>query len=137
MGPPAPSGGSALEGMRMRRTFVIAPVAALLVIAGLYWLMLHGYLELTAYLLVAGRGVLAGWSAAELLGAGCAPLDCPAEVIITAGELRSHPGLLVHRGRLGSGEIRCVGEVVCTPALRTAYDLARWRDLTDAVFEES
>ena len=36
----------------MRRTFVVAPVATVLVIAGLYWLMLHGYLELTAWLLV-------------------------------------------------------------------------------------
>ncbi len=86
-----------------------------------------------AYLLVAGRGALAGWSAAELLGAGCAPSDWPAEVLITNGELRSHPGLLVHRGTLGPGDTRNTGGVVCTSALRTAYDLARWRDLVDAV----
>ena len=36
----------------MRRTFVAAPVVTVLVIAGLYWLMLHGFLELTAWLLV-------------------------------------------------------------------------------------
>ncbi|MET1058772.1 MAG: LCP family protein [Nocardioides sp.] len=36
----------------MRRTFVVAPVATLLAMAGLYWLMLHGFLELTAWLLV-------------------------------------------------------------------------------------
>ena len=36
----------------MRRTFVVAPVVTVLVIVGLYWLMLHGYLELTAWLLV-------------------------------------------------------------------------------------
>ena len=37
----------------MRRTFVVAPVATVLVVAGLYWLMLHGFLELTAWLLLA------------------------------------------------------------------------------------
>jgi LCP family protein required for cell wall assembly len=36
----------------MRRTFVVAPVATVLAMAGLYWLMLHGFLELTAWLLV-------------------------------------------------------------------------------------
>ena len=36
----------------MRRTFVVAPVATVLAVAGLYALMLHGYLELTAWLLV-------------------------------------------------------------------------------------
>ncbi len=86
-----------------------------------------------AYLLVAGRGALAGWSAAELLGAGCSPRDAPAEVIINSGELRSHPGLLVHRGALGPGDTRTFGDAVYTSALRTAYDLARWRDLVDAV----
>jgi LCP family protein required for cell wall assembly len=48
----------------MRRTFVIAPLIVVLVIAGMYWLMLHGYLELTAYLLViavVGMVVAAGW----------------------------------------------------------------------------
>jgi hypothetical protein len=35
-----------------------------------------------AHLLLAGRGVLGGWSAAELLGASCAAPDAPAEVIV-------------------------------------------------------
>jgi very-short-patch-repair endonuclease len=115
-----------LRGTRFRRVFpdVYLPISVDLDLAAR---------SRAAYLLVTGRGALAGWSAAELLGAGCAPLNCPAEVIITAGELRSHAGLLVHRGRLGSGETRCVDDVVCTSALRTAYDLARWRDLSDAV----
>jgi hypothetical protein len=36
-----------------------------------------------AHVLVNGRGVLGGWSAAELLGASCGPADDPAEVITT------------------------------------------------------
>src|SRR6187431_2795233 len=40
------------RGRPMRRTFVVAPVATVLAVAGLYALMLHGYLELTAWLLV-------------------------------------------------------------------------------------
>jgi hypothetical protein len=36
----------------------------------------------SAALLVEGRGVLAGYSAAELLGASCGPVDAPAEVLL-------------------------------------------------------
>jgi hypothetical protein len=35
-----------------------------------------------AAVLVDGRGVLAGYSAAELLGASCGPADAPAEVLL-------------------------------------------------------
>jgi len=50
-----------------------------------------------AYLLVRGRGgVLAGYSAALLLGAGCAPSDAPAEVLVPS-DARGHPGLRVRR----------------------------------------
>src|SRR5688500_14399514 len=35
-----------------------------------------------AAVLVEGRGVLAGYSAAELLGASCSPADAPAEVLL-------------------------------------------------------
>ena len=48
----------------MRRTTVLGLLAVPLCIAGFYWLMLHGYLELTAYLLgltVLGLLVAAGW----------------------------------------------------------------------------
>ncbi len=49
-----------MRGRRMRRTYVVAPVVTVLAVGGLYWLMLHGYLELTAYLLViAVLGMLA------------------------------------------------------------------------------
>ena len=44
-----------------------------------------------AYLVCRGRGVLAGYSAAELLGAGCSPLLGRPEVIVFAGS--RPPGL--------------------------------------------
>jgi hypothetical protein len=53
-----------------------------------------------AHLLVAGRGVLAGYSAAEILGASCGPDDAPAEVALPAGSPLRQPGLRVHRGLL-------------------------------------
>jgi hypothetical protein len=73
---------------------------------------------------VAGRGVLAGYSAAELLDASCGPADAPAEVTVPDGGQREHPGLLVHRDALASDEVEHRGPAVTTP-LRTAYDLAR------------
>ena len=86
-----------------------------------------------AALLVAGRGVVSGYSAAELLGASCAPLGAPAEVTLLHGRQRAHPGLLVHRDRLAPGELRQVGAVQVTGPVRTAYDLARRGDLVEAV----
>ncbi|WP_445188150.1 hypothetical protein ACTXG6_13595 [Pseudonocardia sp. Cha107L01] len=51
-----------------------------------------------AYLLVRGQhGVVAGYSAALLLGADCAPSAAPAEVLV-ARNTRSHPGLTVYYG---------------------------------------
>lgn len=78
-----------------------------------------------AALYVAGRGVLSGYSAAEMLGASCGPRDSPAEVTIPEGVQRSHSGLLVHRGSLAPDEIRRDDAAPATTPLRTAYDLAR------------
>jgi hypothetical protein len=90
--------------------------------------------SLAAYRLVEGRGVLSGYSAAVLLGAGCAPrLDAPAEVTIPGGDLRPQPGLVVHRDRLLVGEVTQVRGIACTTPLRTAFDLARGADLQEAV----
>lgn len=86
-----------------------------------------------AALLVGSRGVLSGYSAAELLGAPCAPWDAPAEVTLHAGRLHAHPGLLVRRDRLATDEQCRVRQVPVTSPARTAYDLARRLDLTDAV----
>jgi very-short-patch-repair endonuclease len=89
---------------------------------------------LAAYRLVEGRGVLAGYSAALLLGADCAPhRDVPAEVIVPGGGRRAHPGLLVRRDRIADGETWWVGDVRCTSPLRTAYDLGRRGPLVDRV----
>jgi hypothetical protein len=44
---------------------------------------------------VAVGGVLAGWSAAELLGASCGPADAEVEIIRPGGARRSRPGLVV------------------------------------------
>ena len=81
-----------------------------------------------AGLLVAGRGAVAGYSAAELLGVSCAPPGAPAEVLLTTPRARSYrcPGLLVHRDRVGPGEVCGVDGVAVTTPERTAYDLARW-----------
>lgn len=86
-----------------------------------------------AYLLVAGHGGLAGHSAAELLGASCAPREAPAEVYVTGGGLRSGPDLLVHRDAMADGETRAYRGVTLTTARRTAFDLARRLDLVEAV----
>ncbi|MGQ0576128.1 MAG: DUF559 domain-containing protein [Pseudonocardia sp.] len=88
-----------------------------------------------AHALVGATGVLAGYAAAELLGASCAPGDAPAEVLLhPPRQRRSHPGLRVRRDVLGPGECTTVAGVVVTTPLRTAYDLGRWAAcVTEAV----
>lgn len=54
--------------------------------------------SLAAYRYVEGKGVLSGYSAAEMLGASCGPLDAPAEVTVPHRGQRSPDGLIV-RGR--------------------------------------
>ncbi len=86
-----------------------------------------------AYLLVEHRGgVLAGYSAALLLGADCAPPRAPAEVIVP-GSQRRHPNLFAHRGDVPEADRRQVGGCVVTTPERTAWDLGRRPDLTEAV----
>ncbi|MGI9002694.1 MAG: endonuclease domain-containing protein [Pseudonocardia sp.] len=87
-----------------------------------------------AYLHSGGRGVLSGYSAAELLGASCGSSEAPAELTVPGGGVRPRAGLLVHRDRLDSDEVQVSAGVPVTTALRTAYDLGRWcGDLTEAV----
>jgi hypothetical protein len=85
-----------------------------------------------AYLLVAGRGALAGYSAAELLGARIAPRDADAEVVACA-DVRECQGLRVHRDQPADDEVEMVAGLVVTSAIRTAYDLARWLTLVEGV----
>ena len=85
-----------------------------------------------AYRHAEGRGVLSGYSAAELLGASCAPRqDTPAEITVPGGGRRRHAGLIVHRDRLAPGEIQRCWDVRVTTPLRTAWDLARRGDLVE------
>ncbi|OLS96292.1 hypothetical protein BJF90_10995 [Pseudonocardia sp. CNS-004] len=86
-----------------------------------------------AYLLLDGRGVLGGFSAAELLGASCGPLDAPAEVVVASGGMTSRPGLLVRRDELAPVEVTAVAGCAVTGPLRTAYDLGRRLPLVEAV----
>lgn len=87
-----------------------------------------------AGLFVAGRGVLGGFSAAELLGASCAPTHAPAEVVMFDG-YRQRPltGLLVRRDHLTAAEITEAAGSAVTGPRRTAYDLGRGPSLTEAV----
>ncbi|HEX4251824.1 MAG TPA: hypothetical protein VH008_28450, partial [Pseudonocardia sp.] len=86
-----------------------------------------------AYLLVRDRaGALAGYSAAALLGADCAPSGAPAEVALP-GSARPHPGLRTYRVTLAEADLTVVDGCRLTTPARTAWDLARRLPLGDAV----
>lgn len=116
-----------LRGPRYRRLFSDVYVAAATELTTLVW-------SLAAYVLVEHRGgALGGWSAAELLGAGCSPRSFPAEVIAPAGGLRTRSGLLVRREQLDPVDVVVARGCRTTTPLRTAWDLARRLDLVEAV----
>jgi very-short-patch-repair endonuclease len=81
-----------------------------------------------AAVLVDGRGVLAGYSAAEVLGASCGTRDAPAEVLLLRprGQGYRCRGLRVHRDLVEPCETTVVGGTAVTTPARTAFDLARW-----------
>lgn len=83
--------------------------------------------------LIRGRGVVAGWSAAELWDASCGPPGAPAEVIVPAGGVRSRSGLLVRHDRLRTDEVTAVRGLPVTTCWRTALDLGCRPPLVDAV----
>ncbi|MBP2371176.1 DUF559 domain-containing protein [Pseudonocardia parietis] len=91
--------------------------------------------SLAAYLWAGPGAVLCGYSAAELLGASCASIGAPAEVVVTAGRAgaRSRQGVIVRRDVLHPGEITEVDGVRVTSRMRTAFDLARWRSPTEGI----
>jgi hypothetical protein len=93
----------------------------------------HRLLSLAAFELVAGAGgVLAGLSAATVLGADVAARSAPAEVLV-AGHIRPQPRLKVRRGvAIGADRWTVRGTAVTSP-LRTAWDLGRGPDLVEAV----
>jgi hypothetical protein len=86
-----------------------------------------------AYRYVEGRGALAGYSAAELLGASCGPPEGPAEVVVWQGRQKAHPGLRVHHRFVGPDELVEVDGLLITSPLRTAFDLARRGSLVERV----
>lgn len=86
-----------------------------------------------AFLLVSDRGgVLAGYSAAALLGRDCAPRDAPAEVLVPRF-LRAYPGLSVGYQRPDAMEVMTVDGCRVTSPRRTGWDLARRLPLVEAV----
>jgi very-short-patch-repair endonuclease len=114
-----------LQGQRFRRLFpdvyVRADVEVDLAVRSLAAAVLGG-----------DRGVLGGYSAAELLGASCGPLDAPAELIVH-GRRRAPPGLLVRVEDVSAVERWCVRATAVTSPVRTALDLACRGSLVEAV----
>ncbi len=88
--------------------------------------------SLAAAVLLGGRGVLGGYSAAELLGASCGPLHAPAEVIVS-GRRRSRRGLVVCEEDVPPAERWQVDGTIVTSPVRTALDLACRGPLVEAV----
>lgn len=88
--------------------------------------------SVAAWISADGRGVLGGWSAAELLGASCGPQDAPAELIVPTRR-RAQPGLSVRRARLRPEEIVERDGVLVTDHRSTAFDLGRRPPLVEAV----
>ncbi|MDN5915264.1 MAG: DUF559 domain-containing protein [Pseudonocardia sp.] len=89
-------------------------------------------LSRAAYRWADGRGVLGGYSAAELWGADCAPWRAPVEIVVP-GSPRAPRGVLLHRTALHPGEIHRIGDVRLTSPLRTAFDLGCGSELVEAV----
>ena len=86
-----------------------------------------------AYLLVRDRGgALAGYSAAALLDADCAPRGAPAEVVLP-GAARRPPGLRTYRTRVAERDLTDAAGCRVTTPTRTAWDLARRLPLVEAV----
>lgn len=89
--------------------------------------------SVAAFRYVEGHGILVRYSAAELWNASCGAKDAPAEVTLPGSERRSRPDLIVHRLRPEPDELTSRRGCLVTTAERTAYDLARQDDLTEAV----
>ncbi|MCV7252562.1 hypothetical protein H7J86_10350 [Mycobacterium hackensackense] len=76
-----------------------------------------------AWLWSGRRATLAGYSAAAMLGSRWLPADAPAEL----ARLRqpSPPGIVVHSGEIADDELTTIGDIRCTTAARTCYDMGR------------
>lgn len=88
--------------------------------------------SLAAYRLVADRdGVLAGYSAALLLGVDCAPWNAPAEVLVPRF-MRPVTGLRIGYQRTPEDDLTEVHGCRVTTPERTAWDLSRRLSLVEA-----
>lgn len=84
-----------------------------------------------AWLWSGRRGVVAGLSAAAMLGTKWVGAEEPAELMHT--NRRPPPGIVVHSDTLLPEEIRRVGGLPVTTAARTAFDIGRRLPLTEGV----
>jgi very-short-patch-repair endonuclease len=79
-------------------------------------------------------GVISHASAAYLYGADVLALDAPVDVSVPPQRVVTpHPRLRVRRTRLDAGDTRTLERIPVTTPTRTAFDLARNPDLTEAV----
>jgi hypothetical protein len=69
------------------------------------------------------RATLVGHSAAAALRSRWLPDHAPAELSRT--RTPAPPGIVVHRGAIAPDELTEIGEMRCTTAARTGYDLGR------------
>jgi hypothetical protein len=78
--------------------------------------------------------VLAGRSAAMMLGVGLGDAADPVEALIPLGALPCrHRGILIHRGPLADQDRLLVQGLPVTSPVRTCWDLARWLEPVEAV----
>jgi hypothetical protein len=87
-----------------------------------------------AALVLPPGAAIGGASAAYVYGADVLPIDPPVQLSLPRElRLRPHPRLSICRAALAGGDVRRFGGLPVTSPLRTAYDLARGPDLTEAV----
>lgn len=85
-----------------------------------------------AYVLPKGS-VIAGRSAATLLGPGLSASADPVEVLVPVEGRPRLPQVLVHTSALAPDERRLVRGIPVTTPVRTCWDLAQWLPLAEAV----
>ena len=78
-----------------------------------------------------GTAVVAGLSAAALLGSRWVPAEAPAELIRT--QHKSPPGIVVHKGTVAAEEVRYIAGIRCTTVARTAFDIGRRLQLDEGL----
>lgn len=80
---------------------------------------------------LATGAVLAGYSAAAVLGTKWLTGDLPAHIV--RADRHSRPGLIAHSWRLDDQDVCRIGEVRLTTPLRTAFDIGRTMPPAEAI----